>query len=126
MMWKLPVAVRIAYNCGVYIPFSDDKHQFVRDSSLCTLEMRDNVRNNFFVNFFFFQQNVSLIFSWTEFCLGLHTAVHLIECMYQETFLSKPGFNFNCDISKHTHAHTVFIRIEAPSQIDASFCFLTW
>ena len=36
----------------MYVPFSNDKHQFVRDSSLCTLEMRDNVRDKFFCQFF--------------------------------------------------------------------------
>ena len=48
--------------CGMYIPLSDDKHRFVRDSSLCALEIRDNLFPTKF-------------FSQTEFCLGLHTAV---------------------------------------------------
>ena len=51
--------------CGMYIPLSDDKHRFLRDSSLCALEIRDNVRDNFFPKNFFF----------LRFCLGLHTAV---------------------------------------------------
>ena len=30
-------------HCGMYIPLSDDKHRFVRDSSLCALEIQDNI-----------------------------------------------------------------------------------
>ena len=39
-------------DCGMYMPLSDDKHRFVRDSSLCTLEIQDN--------FFFRQKNLFL------------------------------------------------------------------
>ena len=61
----------------MYIPLSDDKHRFIRDSSLCALEIQDNFfltifsRRNFFLTGKYFSQ----IFSWTEFCLGLHAAV---------------------------------------------------
>ena len=42
------------FHCGLYIPLSDDKHPFVWDSSLCTLEIWDNVRDkNIFWQFFF-------------------------------------------------------------------------
>ena len=51
--------------CGMYVPHSDDRHQFVRDSSKSTLEIRDNVQDkiqsekkseNFFSDKFFFQR----------------------------------------------------------------------
>ena len=58
----------------MYIPLSDDQHRFVRDSSLCALEIRDNVRANFFPT-----KNLFLeIFLGTEFCFGLHTAVYFV------------------------------------------------
>ena len=71
----------------MYIPLSDDKHWFVRDSSLCALEIQDNVRDNFFLTIFFedknfFQQKIFFsdffldwILSWTGICLGLHPTV---------------------------------------------------
>ena len=81
----------------MYIPLSDDKHRFVRESIICALEIQDNILVNFFsYNFFsdnFFSDKKSLflrlflrlnfvsdqILSRTEFflrfCLGLQTAV---------------------------------------------------
>ena len=68
--------------CGMYIPLSDDKHRKVRDSSKkCTGNQRQIQSENFFpmVGIFFFGLNfvLGLNLSWTEFCLGLHTAVVL-------------------------------------------------
>ena len=40
-------------NCDMYIQPSDDKHRFVQDSSLCALEIRDNIQDNFFSDTFF-------------------------------------------------------------------------
>ena len=36
-------SVDVAYHCGMYIPLSDDKNRFVRNSSRCALETRDNI-----------------------------------------------------------------------------------
>ena len=66
----------------MYVPLSGDKHRFVQDSSLCTLEIQDNIRDkffsdNFFCDNFFLGLNFTSewILSWTKFCLGLHAAV---------------------------------------------------
>ena len=45
------------------IPLSDDKHRVVRDSSLCTLEIRDNIWDKFFSD--------KKLFSQAEFCHGV-------------------------------------------------------
>ena len=58
--------------CGMYIPLSDDKHRFVRDSSKSALEIQDNVQHSFLLTIFFLTKK---FFSRTGFCLGLHTAV---------------------------------------------------
>ena len=66
----------------MYIPLSDGKHRFVRDSSKTTLEIWDNIQDKIFsdnlffpTKFYFWQKIFSQIFSRIEFCLGLHTAV---------------------------------------------------
>ena len=56
------IMIEYAHHCGTCIPLSDDKHQFVQDSSKSALEIQDNVQNKFFLTKFF---------SLTEFCLGL-------------------------------------------------------
>ena len=62
-MWSFVEHVFLAettvHYCGMYVLLSDDKHRFVRDSSLCALEILDNVRDNFFSDNFFFQQILS-------------------------------------------------------------------
>ena len=74
---KTILPVRVTSRSDMYVPLSDDKHQFVRDSSLCTLEILDNIRDKFFSDnlfsnkFFSNKKYFSQIFSWTEFCLRL-------------------------------------------------------
>ena len=75
----------------MYVPLSDDKHQFVRENSKkvhwkseTKFSLRQNLRI-FFRQKFFPDKNSpppqnllkkhSWILSWAEFCLGLHTAV---------------------------------------------------
>ena len=79
-------------HCGIYVPLSDDKHQFVRDSSLWALSVWEKIRDKYFLTKLFFPTKKfflgfflglhfvsDCILSWTEFCLGfslgLHTAV---------------------------------------------------
>ena len=64
-----------SFNCGMCIPLSDDKHRFVRDSSLCALKIQDNVQDKFFSEIFFLteffsnKKYFSQILSLTEFYL---------------------------------------------------------
>ena len=67
--------------CGKNIPLSDDKHRFVRDNSKSALEIHNDIQDNFFPDkiFFLTKKSFSLIFSQTEFCLGLNFALDFVS-----------------------------------------------
>ena len=46
--------IPVQHLCGTYIPLGDNKHQFVRDSSLSALDIQDNVQDKFFSDNIFF------------------------------------------------------------------------
>ena len=97
----------------MYIPLSDDKHRFVRDSSLRTLEIRNNVRDNFFLTKFFFQQkNIFL-----GFCLRLNFVSDYIPQLY---FVCNHLIEYNLPIGLHLvidFQSQIFIRILHDCQI---------
>ena len=78
------------FHCGMYILLSDEKHRFVRDNSKKVhgksetnsvqeeYSEEEKQSENFYWKKICREKN-SLIFSWTEFCRGLHTAV--VFCM---------------------------------------------
>ena len=77
-------------NCpspSMYVPLSDDKHWFVQNSSLCAMDIQDNIWDKFFSDNFFSDKDfffLDWILSQTEFCLRLHTAV--VFCMQSFNF----------------------------------------
>ena len=84
---------------ATYIPLCHDRHLFVWGNSKSTVEIQDNVQDKSFLTIFFLTKNffsdknffsqifshidfchrldfvLGWIFSCTEFCLGLHTAI---------------------------------------------------
>ena len=66
------------FYCGMYVPLGDDKHRFVRDSSFCTLEIQDNIRDNFFSDKIVFPTKNYFM----EFCLGLNFVSDYIPQLY--------------------------------------------
>ena len=73
--------------CGNYMPLSDDKHRFVRDTYFAHWKSETTSETFFFSgqNFFpdkkFFPDKIyfSRVVSRTEFCLGLHAAVFRMQ-----------------------------------------------
>ena len=95
LLISIPVGittVSLNAHCGMYIPLSDDKHRFVRDSSKkvhwkseTMFETKFILRQNlriFFSNNLFFPRKSSQILFQTEFCLGLDFASDYIPQLY--------------------------------------------
>ena len=64
----------------MYVPLSDDKHRFVRDSPLGALDSETTSETNFFLTIFFFQQKIVFSDFVSDYILDLYFVTnHLIS-----------------------------------------------
>ena len=105
------------------------QYDIVRDSSLCALEIRDNVQDSFFSDNFFFRQiffltknlflgfflRMNFVFDWnlsrTEFCLGLHTAVVFRMQSFNVSWECRGWLRRNYSISLKTGVGVVVVEV---------------